>query len=365
MMFAISCIAALCLQCREAKPWVNVRPEDPVMQYSGRVHMDAENNMELISSAASVSCAFTGDSLSLFLKNDATPGDYNYVTVVIDHQVQGRYPIKGNEVVALGFKLSSEDGHVLECYKATEALNGLVIFCGAAAEKITPAPLSKHPQILFIGNSITCGMGADTSGVPCGRGKWYDQHDAYFAYWPRIGRKLQADYVLHSVSGIGIYRQWDVEGPAMPDVYDHLYFDTISPESWDDHRVDPQIISIALGTNDLSPGDGVHPRKDFDSTTFITAYLDFAHRLYRHYPEARFVLLSSPMESGANAVILENCLSSIKRELDRAYPDRQPVTTFYFEGMPNPGGCGGHPDDKDHARMAEELLPVFEKLIDR
>lgn len=366
LLSMLSYLAFCCMlfQCKESKSLVLVKPEDPALHYSGRVHPDETQNMELISSASSVSFGFFGDSVCLLLKNVASTDEYNYVTVVIDQQVLGRFPIKGKEVVPLGFRLDSRKRHQLQCVKATEAINGRIVVCGVEATKLSSTPEISRQQILFIGNSITCGMGADITDIPCESGKWYDQHDAYFAYGPRVARQLGADYVLNSVSGIGIYRQWNTDGPAMPAVYDHLYFDTTSTVTWDDHRVDPQIISIALGTNDLSSGDGIHPRPEFDSTTFITSYVDFAHRLYRKYPEARFVLLSSPMESGAKARILEECLTTIKQKLDGSYPERFPVTTYFFTGVTDPAGCGGHPDDEDHAEMAKELIPVFRQLLD-
>ena len=51
-------------------------------------------------------------------------------------------------------------------------------------------PNSNAPLIEFIGNSITCGAAADVSEVPCGSGVDYDQHNAYYAYGPRVARML-------------------------------------------------------------------------------------------------------------------------------------------------------------------------------
>ncbi len=69
--------------------------------------------------------------------------------------------------------------------------------------------------IEFIGNSITCGAAADPSEVPCGTGVYHDQHNAYYAYGPRVARALAANYIVRSVSGSGIYRNWNSDGHAV------------------------------------------------------------------------------------------------------------------------------------------------------
>ncbi|MBK8391465.1 MAG: hypothetical protein IPL23_20155 [Saprospiraceae bacterium] len=57
---------------------------------------------------------------------------------------------------------------------------------------------------------------ADTSEYPCNSGFYHDQHNAYMAYGPRTARALGLDFVLSSVSGIGIYRTWNMESQICP-----------------------------------------------------------------------------------------------------------------------------------------------------
>ena len=49
-------------------------------------------------------------------------------------------------------------------------------------------------NIVFIGNSITCGALADSTVEPCGMGAYHDHHDAYYAYGPRVARALDAEF---------------------------------------------------------------------------------------------------------------------------------------------------------------------------
>ena len=169
------------------------------------------------------------------------------------------------------------------------------------------------PLIEFIGNSITCGAAADPSEIPCGAGVYHDQHNAYYAYGPRLARILQVNFILSSVSGIGIYRNWNSPGPIMPQVYEKTDLQDDDTRFWDFKTYRPRIVSIALGTNDFSNGDGVTPRLPFDSAHFVNNYIGFVKLVKSKYPKARIALLSSPMLNGDRRELLQNCLAAVKK----------------------------------------------------
>lgn len=56
----------------------------------------------------------------------------------------------------------------------------------------------------FIENSITCGTCSDQSIVPCGKGVWQSQHNAYLSYGPAVARSFNAQWQLIAVSGISL-----------------------------------------------------------------------------------------------------------------------------------------------------------------
>src|SRR3954469_6793562 len=101
-------------------------------------------------------------------------------------------------------------------YKATEAHTGAVVIEKITGKNVKALETPKAPLIEFIGNSITCGAAADASEVPCGTGEYHDHHNAYMAYGPRVARELHANYLVTSVSGIGVYRNWNSDAPTMP-----------------------------------------------------------------------------------------------------------------------------------------------------
>ncbi|HEU4903682.1 MAG TPA: GDSL-type esterase/lipase family protein, partial [Flavisolibacter sp.] len=252
--------------------------------------------------------------------------------------------------------------HTVWIYKATEAHTGPVIIQRIEGKNSRPLQRPAAPLIEFIGNSITCGAAADPSEVPCGTGVYHDQHNAYMAYGPRVARALGANFLLSSVSGIGIYRNWNSDGPAMPQVYEKVDFQEKNTARWNFAAYSPAVVSIALGTNDFSRGDGKKERLPFDSTRFVNAYIAFVQLVRTKYPSAQIALLSSPMVNGDARALLQNCLTAVKAGVDRQNPSAKPVAVFFFKPM-QAKGCTGHPNVADHGVMAEELLPFFKSLL--
>ena len=131
---------------------------------------------------------------------------------------------------------------------------------------------------------------------------------------------------------------------------------------WNFKTYSPKIVSIALGTNDMSHGDGIHARQPFDSAVFVKDYAAFVQLVKSKYPKAIIALLSSPMINGNERLLLQNCLTAVKQHIDVLYPSDKPVALFFFQPM-HAGGCSGHPSVADHAILANELFPFFKSLM--
>jgi lysophospholipase L1-like esterase len=325
----------------------------------GRYLRNARQELELISSAAQVGFSFEGRECTLYV---TTPTGHNYLQYELDGVYQKRIRIDSQLNEPIVIKVPTSGKHVIWLYKATEAHTGPIVIQQIEAEQIQPVERPKAPLIEFIGNSITCGAAADPSEVPCGTGQYHDQHNAYMAYGPRLARELRVNYLLSSVSGIGVYRNWNSDGPTMPEVYEKADFREQSPAPWNFSTYTPDVVSIALGTNDFSKGDGKKARLPFDSTQFIREYVMFIGLVKTKYPDAQIALLSSAMLTGKTREILQSCLTTIKVRIDRQYPQDKPVALFFFEPM-QARGCTGHPNVEDRAILAKQLLPFFNKLL--
>lgn len=332
--------------------------------WKGRVEKESETKGKLIGAASSVEFQFEGSTIDISLRNISHEGSYNYVSVEIDGQYIGRYKVDNAEIKKFAFKAkeSKKNVHTIKIYKATEAAQGEVYFDGTMLTTI-PFKLERKKRIEFIGDSITAGMGNDETDFKCGKGEWYDQHNAYFAYGPVLARKLDVDFLVSAVSGYGMYRNWNSEQweeSILPDVYSHLYLRTTEPMAFG-NDFNPDIVSIAVGTNDLSRGDGNKERLPFNKFKFIGNYIEFVQKIYRKYPNAKVVLLTSPMVSGKENEVFVESLKEVQNFFSENSRN-QPIEIFEFEKM-NPKGCGYHPSTEDDKKMAEQLVPFFQRII--
>jgi lysophospholipase L1-like esterase len=332
--------------------------------YSGRVEKLSNDKVILIGPASSVSFNFKGNSCVISLQSVDSWEHHNYVCLELDGEYLGRLKIEKGPPQSFPVVVSKKKKtHTLRIYKATEASNGSVLFIGTTA-KLSKVTAPKRKKIEFIGDSITCGMGNDAAAIPCGTGEWFDQHNAYLAYGPVVSRGLNADFVLSSVSGIGMYRNWNDENKnesIMPDVYEKLYLNNNTNNKEYDFSFQPDLVSICLGTNDLSEGDGKKERLPFNEEQYVSNYIEFIKTVYKHAPNTRIVLLNSPMVSGDRNVIFVRCLKRVIKAFEKD-TTHKPIALFEFQPM-NPNGCGFHPDSNDDKIMADQLTPFFKKIL--
>ncbi|MDT0688993.1 GDSL-type esterase/lipase family protein [Salegentibacter sp. F188] len=343
----------ICAGCNEAKK----KPQhftavNDSYHYSGRIEKINDTTVALINSGASVQIQVSGDSVSVLLSGENEQP--LFANIELNEKYLGRF--RTDEPIKIDLP-DSTNTNSLTIYKATEATTGTLYFHGITADKISSPKIKDRPKIEFIGNSITCGMGADTEEYPCDTGEWYFQHNAYLAYGQRVARALDVDFELSCVSGMGMYRNWnDEDQPVMPDVYENLYLNNDGSKKAN-FKEAPEVVSIALGTNDLSLGDGEKERADFNQEKFTSNYIKFVKMIFEKYPEVKIALLTSPMVSGENNEMLVESLQKVKEN----FPDHE-IKDFEFEAV-TPHGCGYHPDIEDHKQMAAQLIPFFNDLL--
>ena len=360
--FLFVCLVTLsCFSAGRNSAANNVLPASSLQPY-GRYKLNDQNYVELISSGVHFGFSFEGREcqISVMLSN---PASHSYIQYELDGVYQKRIRVEGSSHQRVVISAPGEGMHTVWVYKATEAATGPVIIEKISGTNVKALARPHKKLIEFIGNSITCGAAADASDVPCGKGEYHDQHNAYYAYGPRVARALGAEFILSSVSGIGIYRNWNSDGPVMPQVYEKVDFQNQNEQRWDFSLYNPKVISIALGTNDFSGGDGKKPRLPFDRARFVNSYIDFVKLIKGKYPAAQIVLLSSAMLNGDKRTLLQNCLTAVKQQVDGQFPSAMPIGLYFFQPM-QARGCTGHPSVEDHAILAKELVPFFRQYVD-
>ncbi|PRY10171.1 GDSL-like lipase/acylhydrolase family protein [Pontibacter ummariensis] len=360
----MAAFSLLCLSCAPLKDsgtqTDDVLPATALQPY-GRYNLNNTQDLELVSSAVHFGFSFEGDEARLYASIPNAEG-HNYLQYELDGAYQKRVKVSGTSTEPIVIKVPTRGRHTVWVYKATEAHTGPIAIQKVVADDIKAIQKPGAPIIEFIGNSITCGAAMDPSEVACGTGEYHDQHNAYMAYGPRVARALNVNFVLSCVSGIGAYRNWNSDGPTMPQVYEKTDFQDTNTQRWDFSTFTPAVVSIALGTNDFSHGDGKKERLPFDSARFISSYVNFVQLVKAKYPEAQIALLSSPMLNGKDRTTLQHALTAIKEQIDAKYPADKPVALHFFQPM-QASGCTGHPSVEEHGILADELTPFFSKLL--
>nr|WP_314495896.1 cellulase family glycosylhydrolase [uncultured Chryseobacterium sp.] len=336
----------------------------PTFVWKGRVEKTSNTTAKLSGPGSSVEFQFKENSVSVKLKNNPFQGYYNYFSVELDGKYAGRFKVDNNDFKTFTFHVSDKTKsiHTIKIFKATEAAMGELVVDVSGIDAL-PYQLISRKKIEFIGDSITCGFGNDESGLPCGQGQWFDQHNAYLAYGPVVSRMLGTDFLLSSVSGYGMYRNWNseqAEESILPEVYPYLYLRKDNPEKFE-NDYQPDLVSICLGTNDLSEGDGKKARLPFNKNKFIGNYIEFIQKTYKRYPNTRIALLNSPMLGGDRNRLLLECLQEIK-DFFKNDKQHKPIEIFEFPEM-KPEGCGYHPSSSDDKKMADLLFPFYKNLL--
>ena len=319
---------------------------NPLIQYYGRIQKTNVDLPRFWSSGVYIKAKFDGNNCSFFLNDQVLYGNvHNYVGLIVDGK-SFRFQTKfaSNKITLHGLKKSK---HTITICKDTESGNGYLEFGGIACNKLLELPKEQPRKIEFIGNSITCGFGADASKISCGKGQWYDQHNAYMAYGPLTARALNAQWELASVSGIGMIHSCCDMKILMPQVYDKLDMrdDSIA---YDFNEYIPDLVTICLGQN-----DGIQ-----DSTAFCSAYVDFVKTIRKHYSHAKVLLLTSPMADDKLRAVLKNYLSSIKNYFQNN--GDQGVYEYAFNTRYH-HGCGEHPDLEEHRQISNQIVQFIQK----
>jgi hypothetical protein len=316
--------------------------DNPAYQFVGRIDFRNKLRPRFWSPGVYITARFTGSTCELVVNDQELWGkNHNYIEIRIDAQqpIKIQTTAKENTIrVASGLAAGA---HTITICKNTESNVGYLEFIGLRCVSLLPLSPKPTRKIEFIGNSITCGTGSDASAIPCGKGVWHDQHNAYLSYGPTIARSLNAQWVLSAVSGIGLVRSCCDLPVTMPRVFDKIDLRGDSLH-WDFNNYQPDVVTVCLGQN-----DGVQ-----DSAKFCGAYVQFVDSLRAYYPAAQIILLTSPMADEKLTVVLKRYLAAVKKTM-MSKGDHKVDRYFYSRRYYH--GCDSHPTLAEHQQMAKEL----------
>lgn len=325
------------------------RPNNTNIQYAGRIDFSNPLKPRMWAPGVYIKARFKGKKCELLINDEVLYGKtYNYLEIAVDNNAPYRVQTTGKTNVITVAEGLADGEHTIVICKDTESQIGYIDFVGIRCVQLLPLPEQPTRKVEYIGDSITSGAGMDQSTTPCGKGEWYDQHNAYMSYGARTSRNLNAQWQLTSVSGIGLVHSCCNMDITMPRVFDKVYLRNDSL-AWDFKRYQPDVVTVCLGQN-----DGVQ-----DSVLFCDTYVNFIAALRQKYPAADIVCLSSPMADEKLTPVLQRYLTAVTAYANTS-GDKKVFKYFFSRRYYQ--GCGAHPDMKEHEFIADELTAYLKQL---
>ena len=314
---------------------------DKRIHYVGRFDFSDEQEPKAWAPGVYLEFVAQGTSCELVVEDEVKFGNtYNYLEIVVDHRITKRIKLS-SKINRIHLFKDVKDGrhHVLVC-KNTESAIGFIKIKGIYSQDLCKWKKPRKRLFEFIGDSITCGNGSDSSSCSFGKGSWYDYHNAYLSYGARLSRSLNADWMLSSVSGIGMHKSCCGVKHSMLHIYERMNFQK-GNKKWF-FSMKPDIVFITLGQN-----DGGNEASEFEKK-----YRIFLQKLRRNYPESWFVCCTSPM---AGKELKQKLKKSIEKVINaHRQTGDQRIALFQYKGIYN-GGYDKHPTVGQHQLMMHEL----------
>ena len=319
------------------------------IRYAGRIDFSNPLKPRIWAPGVYIKAKFKGAHCEVLLNDQALGGNnLNYLEIVIDNNVPYRIQTTGKEnTIKVPDGLSDAEHTILIC-KDTESNIGYIDFIGFRCEQLLPLTGQPKRKIEYFGDSITSGTGMDQSVIPCGKGQWYDEHNAYMSYGARTSRNLNADWQLTALAGVGLVHSCCNMKVLLPQIYDKVFLaaDSIN---WNFKNYQPDVVTICIGQND-------GPQ---DSTIYCSTYVKLITAIRQHYPKAAIICLTSPMGDNTLTPMLKRYLTGITAYMN-AKGDKKIYKYFFSKQYHN--GCGGHPDMDEHKLIADELTAYIKQV---
>ena len=342
--------AILILTNASVRAATDISADDLSIQYSGRWETSNPKQPACDWPGCSILSVFSGTSITVKLS-----GGTNDFNVFIDGQAKANLVMANGKTVYPAATGLTDAAHTLLLTKRTEGSSGVTSFLGFQLDdgKTLSAPPA-HPakRIQFIGDSFTVGYGDEATTVSCPQRQPFDNN--YVAYGPVTARALGAEYSVQAISGSGMAHNYGDTIPVSPNPFP-IYFDRTlfgrSAPTWDMTKWIPDLVVIALGTNDFSTA--VKPSE----AQYTGAYKTFLGRIRGWWPQAQIL-----------------CLSYSGDEYQKKYIDSVAAraiaagdTRIHRIHMPPIGdgdlGCDWHPNISGQRKYADALIPVARQYL--
>jgi lysophospholipase L1-like esterase len=340
----IAALLALCAAGAAAEQ--TVPASDAHVTRMGRTVAESDGTVRFGYPGVTLSLNVDGTRLAV----DAAGGSRSLVDVIVDGKPAGTLRLAPQMTRYDVFRDAAPGPHRVELVHRGETWLGVVSVARFTADgTFLAAPALPRRRLLVLGDSVTCGAvmerGADEKDMP----EWSNPR---LSYGMLAARALDAQVQLVCYGGRGLVRSWNgkTDELQLPAFYDLAIADAAHPVRWKQADYAPDLIVIAIGTNDFNPGIP-------ERVAYVDTYTALLRRVLRDHPHAQVALTEGVLLDGEKKAVLIGYLKEAMARVD----DRRVHLLAPVAYQPG-DAVNGHPTTAQHAAMAAELLPQLRRI---
>jgi lysophospholipase L1-like esterase len=284
------------------------------------------------------------------LSVDAAGSAKSLVDVIVDGKPAGTLHLSPQMQRYDVFKGAASGPHRVELVHRSETWLGVASIARfIAGGSFLAAPALPQRRMLVLGDSVTCGADMERGAGDKDTPDWWNP---WRSYGMLVARALAAQVQLVCHGGRGLVRSWDdrTDEFQLPALYDLAIADAAHPFPWSQGDYDPDLILVAIGTNDFAPGIP-------NETAYVDAYAALLRRLLHDHPHAHVALTEGPMlEGGEKTTMIAYIRAAMVRVADGRIHLLAPMAHQTGDAV------NDHPTTAQHAAMVAELLPQLRRI---
>ncbi|ELP5727459.1 lipolytic enzyme [Vibrio vulnificus] len=317
--------------------------------YEGRHHKDYHSgNVQVNWPGSRLKTGFVGTKLTITMQ-----GYGDHYDLLIDGELKQTLITQASGAIEtfLLFQSSSAKAVTVELIKRTENTLHMTKFISFHHDGKLDSTLDKKPHILFIGDSISAGLGAESNKRECTWEETYASSNARLAFPNQTARQLDATMTQISFSGLGLIRNW---GGNQTHHDLTSYTDKVSAIhqlTLDYEDIFPNLIVIEVGTNDFSTDPQAHePWKNIEEVkeAWTKRLVEYVSELKQRYHQVPIVFMSRP------AYPYDYIVPATHDAINAL--NQQAISLVYNHTFSSPfEGCNWHPTAREHYVIATHL----------
>ncbi len=340
-------VAALLAVCAAAAAAEQTIPAaDTHVARMGRTVAEADGTVRFGYPGVMLSLVVDGTRLAV----DAAGSASSLVDVIVDGKPAGTLHLAPQVQSYDVFKGAAPGSHRVELVHRSETWLGVTSIARFTADgRFLAAPTLPRRRLLVLGDSVTCGADMERGAGDKDTPDWWNPR---LSYGMLAARALDAQVQLVCYGGRGLVRSWNdrTDEFQLPAFYDLAIADAAHPVRWSQADYAPDLIVIAIGTNDFNPGIP-------ERAAYVDTYTALLRRVLRDHPHAQIALTEGVLLNGdKKAALIGYLKEAMGRVGDRRVHLLAPVA--YQPG----DAVNGHPTTAQHAAMAAELLPQLRRI---